>query len=449
MASGDNTIYRGTSYYRPNILKLDTGGNVILAKHIGSPYFTETDISVDGRNNIYYASTFSDTVTSDTVSIHSCDSTSFKTFVVKMRPDGTTMWIKEIASSIAGYTISLQECYFITTDTLGNSFVGGMTDNTIAFGSDIFSCAGFYPFLAKLDSNGNPVFLKGYLDSWFGGPGGATHSYLSDACISKAQKLYVGGSFRDTVHVGPSGIVVTNSNVVTPYLGNTDINNGNANWYQYNQLLSTTSLDNRLYSVSADNNDNTFIVGDISDSIYYFNGSGLSTLVTNPSRSYFAKFNPSGNFHCYNTDSARLIAGTAYGSNYYTVGISTSDTYMSNYLIRRDAIKIIKWDGANCMPVWKNSINDDIWIISENVSGQENEKKSCSFIPNPSSNGVFMPKINSNLHYAIEVFDLLGKKIVSVDDHIAVDISFCAKGLYIYKVIFDDKSMISGKILYQ
>lgn len=449
MSASDSTIYRGISYYRPNILKLDTAGNVILAKHVGSPYFTETDISVDGKNNIYYASTFADTVSSDTVRLHSCDSTSIKTFVVKMLPDGTTKWIREIASSIAGYTVSLQECYFIATDSMGNSYIGGMTDNTIALGSEMFTCAGFYPFLAKLDSNGNSVFLKGYLDSWIGGPAGATHSYLSDGCISNSQKLYNGGSFRDTVHVGPSSVVVTNSNVITPYLGCTDVTNGNATWYQYNQLLSTTSFDNRLYSVAADNNDNTYIIGDIYDGIYYYNGSGLSTLVTNPSRSYFAKFNSSGNFQCYSTDSARLIAGTTYGSNYYTVGMSSTSTYMPNYEIRHASVKIIKWDGNNCMAIWKDSLNSVIWLHLEGTTGLVRSQPNFIFAPNPSSTGIFTPRTTSNVHYSVEVFDLLGRKIKDIENQSPVDLSAYARGLYIYKVTFADRTVLSGKILYQ
>ncbi len=444
LSSNDSVKFKGVSYYQPNIIKLDSVGNLLFTKRIRELNMAETDVSIDSKNNIYYASVFDRSISSDSITLITCDSTSHKSFVAKISPSGATKWIREIASPISGYTTSLQECFFITTDSNGNSYVGGTSNNTISLDTNIFTCAGFCPFLAKLDSNGNPVFLKGFTERWIYGTG---YSHLADGCISNDQKIIVCGSFRDTVNVGPSNVVVTRANVVTPYLSTTNISNGNELWYQYNQNIDSSWYWSNLYDVSSDSSNNILVIGDMKDRIQFYNGAGLSSLTPSLSNTYFAKFDSAGNFQCYKTDSTRLVAGTAHGSNYYTISLTNGSIYFG---VLYDSIEIVKWDIASCSKVWTTIIKQaGVLPPPGNVSTVSNNAKRLSFFPNPSNNGVFFKKTNSTLTYSVEMFSINGQRIDFSDSQYAIDISEQPKGIYLYRVVFGDQTVETGKIVYQ
>lgn len=437
------TVYRGVVYAQPNIIKLDSTGNVLWTKRIYKDGFGETDISVDGYDNVYFASVFVKSVISDSDTLYSCDSSRIKTCVVKLGKNGATKWIREIASPLAISPTGIQECFFLQVDSVGNSYVGGMASGTISLGNFNFTSSGFYPFIAKLDSNGSSVFLKGYPVHWIPG---TSHSNFISGNISHNQKLYVCGKFRDTVFVSSGKYVVTKSNVATPYIAETSTANGDAVWYQYNRDTSSFAHWNIAYSICSDENDNSLVIGDVNSAIKFLDNATVSTLTPGLSNTYFAKFDSLGNFQCYKTDTSMLLDGTTYGSNYYTVGISNENTIGQ---IHRSSITLVKWDINYCAEIWRRQMNQvvvlPIPISVESVS----QKNKFRLYPNPSTNGIFNLEGEFIEIVDIHVYDIYGKRVAVDGKNGNIDISVQPKGVYILKVTSKDRSVFTGKLLYR
>lgn len=443
--SSDSIIYRGVYYYQPNIIKLGSNGNLIWTKQIRE-LGAKTDIGIDSKNNIYYASIFRNAIISDTVSLITCDSPSQKTFVAKISPNGSTKWIKEIASPVAGgASRCIQQCYFLATDSNGNSYVGGLAKGNISLGGSTFNCSGFYPFLAKLDSNGAAGFLKGYFSSWIRG---TAHNYLRDGCVSAGQRLYTCGSFRDTVYVSGSNYVVTEPNIITPYVSEVNKLSGDALWYQYNKDIYSPLFWNKAFSVCADSLNNSFLIGNINDNIEFSTGPATSTLTPSLSKTYFAKFDSSGDFQCYQTDTSNLIDGATFGTNYYTVGISDEMTISG---INRKSIAIVKWDINSCSQIWRIKFHHVVESPSIDAIESIDQNRNICLFPNPCTNGILYMKKDENIKVvSIHIYNLMGKEIsITNNNELFLDISNQPKGIYIYKAVLEDNSVSIGKITYR
>ncbi len=442
----DTTIYRGVSYYQPTLIKLDSTGNLLWTKRIRGNILTassvEASVGTDNKNNVYFASMFWDEIQLDTISFMTCDPSSNKTFVAKLRPDGSAEWIKEIASPLAGTTSSSQTCYFLSVDSNGNSYVGGWGNGKISLGDSVFEWSGFYPFLAKLDSNGSPGFLRGYYNYW---AISTAHSALIDGSISPSQRLYACGRFRDTLEVSNGHFVVTRPNVQSSYIIEASSTSGDAVWYQFNRNLLSPRW-NEAYSICADDLNNSFVIGSIEDDIQFLANSSPVTLTPGLSLTYFAKFDSLGDFQCYQTDTSKLISGATHGTDYYTVGISDSRRISDVYM---NSVTIVKWDINRCTQIWRQHFPQTVYrpLLSTETIAQEN--KYFSLFPNPNSSGLFYIKSSGLKAVRIHIYNLQGQEITFENKDHLISITKHPKGVYLYKVICDDNTISAGKILYQ
>jgi hypothetical protein len=202
---------------------------------------------------------------------------------------------------------------------------------------------------------------------------------------------------------------------------------------------------NDVYSICPDNLDNTFVIGNIRDNIEYFNGSALSALTPDLSNTYFAKFDSAGNFQCYQKDTSRLISGTTFGSDYYTIGVGKDDLGHGFF---RAYVTLIKWDIANCTQIWRTKFTQLAEYYNQSVNTAVSQN-TFSLFPNPSTNGIFYKRSSGLKTRSFVISNILGQEIPLSDHDDFIDISGQPKGLYIYRVIFTDSTILTGKISYQ
>ncbi len=181
------------------------------------------------------------------------------------------------------------EGYAITIDTLGNSYsTGAFNSGAISFGSTtLINTGGHYDvFLAKYDSNGNPIWAvkpngTETADNW-------TQSVSSD----KNANIFLTGFF------GSSNLIfgtytLTNVGVNNIFLVKYD-KNGNVLWAK----SAGGSSSDLGYSVSADINGNAIVTGNFSSPTIVFGSYTLTNTSHNStySNNYFiAKYDANGN----------------------------------------------------------------------------------------------------------------------------------------------------------
>ena len=135
-------------------------GGAVWSKKIGSAGDQQSNaITRDPQNNTFLTGRFAGSFTTGGNTVTSAGG--YDVFVVKLGPDGTTLWVKRFGD--AGI---YQEGLDVAADSLGNVFVTGYFEGSLTFGATVLTSAGATDvFLAKLDPSGTPVWAKR-----FGGP---------------------------------------------------------------------------------------------------------------------------------------------------------------------------------------------------------------------------------------------------------------------------------------
>jgi len=121
------------------------------------PYRTAiSQIAHDASGNIYIAGTMGGTCTFDNTTITSVGD--YDAFLVKYDKDGNLLWVKNTAG------IYGEESGGVTIDHSGNVYICGdfrsKNDTSSIFGQQVVSNGDNDLFVAKLDANGNTVWIK-------------------------------------------------------------------------------------------------------------------------------------------------------------------------------------------------------------------------------------------------------------------------------------------------
>lgn len=185
------------------IQKLDTDGNFIWAKSIGSAsHEAYCSIALDGSGNIYVTGNYSDTMDSDpgAATFNLISNGFYDIFILKLDTDGNFIWAK----SIGGMHPDLNPS--ITTDTSGNVFVIGNYMGTIDFDPNVgtfnLTSQGYYDFFIEmLDSSGNFIWVKSI--------GSTNDDRGLSITTSITGNLYVTGHYFETVDFD-AGVVAYN-----------------------------------------------------------------------------------------------------------------------------------------------------------------------------------------------------------------------------------------------
>jgi hypothetical protein len=180
------------------VLKLDGGGNFVLAKSLGGTGADDSfGIAVDPSGNMYTAGNFQGTADFDpgVATFNLSASGGFHAFVSKLDASGNFVWAKSWGAA-TGTSI----CYGITLDAAGGIYTTGSFEmfvdfdpgpgiaNLIASNSDIF--------VSKLDNGGNYVWAKAL--------SGSMNEFGTSINVDAIGNVYTTGYFGGTVDFDPS-----------------------------------------------------------------------------------------------------------------------------------------------------------------------------------------------------------------------------------------------------
>jgi len=149
--------------------------------------------AIDASGNVYTTGSFAGTVDFDPGSGVSnlTSSGGNDIFIQKLDANGNFIWVKQLGG------ISNDAGYSITTDASGNVYITGYF--SLNLGGGISSNGGYDIFIAKLDSNGNIVWIKSM--------GGTSSDYGESITTDASGNVYTTGFFYNTVDFNPgSGV---------------------------------------------------------------------------------------------------------------------------------------------------------------------------------------------------------------------------------------------------
>lgn len=296
------------------VVKLDTDGNFVWAKHFGGPGDTgaaPTILEVDKDNNVIICGAFNNTVDFDPGSgtFNLTSTAHIQSFIVKLNPNGELIWAKQFGNSpvvYSGSTIMDVRC-----DAQGDIFTVG----SFAGSCDFDPGAGVYTmkatstindgFIAKLTANGSFVWAKSINNA----PNEYNRYMTSRAIdIDNMGNVITAGFFTGTFDFDPGPGV----NYI-PIAGGYDCyilkltGNGDFIWVK---TIGGTGFDSGN-DVVVDSDNNIYMAGSFGETVDYDPGPGDHT-VTSP---YYGpggiiKLRSNGDFVY-----AALFESISYGSN--------------------------------------------------------------------------------------------------------------------------------------
>ena len=202
------------------ISKLDTNGNFVYAKGIGSTGWDfGWGITVDSSGNAYITGSFQGTADFDpgagTTNLISAGSDDI--FILKLDAAGDFVWVKQIGNTGGDWA---REVKF---DTAGNIYVTGAFAGTVDFdpnaGTYNLTSNGTYDaFILKMDTSGNLIWAKNV--------GGSFGAYTDSIYIDANDNVYTTGSFSETADFDPSTAVYNLVNTGTGDISTNNITDG-------------------------------------------------------------------------------------------------------------------------------------------------------------------------------------------------------------------------------
>ncbi len=138
------------------ITKLDTNGNFLWAKQAGdwNGNATGCSIAVDNQGNVFVSGYFSFLATFGSTTFTSNNSND-DIFITKLDANGNFLWAKQAGGN------NLENGKGIAVDSQGNSYLAGYFEDIAAFGSATLTSNGNQDiYITKLDPNGNFIWIK-------------------------------------------------------------------------------------------------------------------------------------------------------------------------------------------------------------------------------------------------------------------------------------------------
>jgi len=203
---GSNSL-TSSNYDDIYVAKLDANGNWLWAAQAGgSSNDVGESIEVDIERMSYVTGSFQNTAAFGSIDLHS---SGFKdVFLAKLDTSGN--WIFATKAGGSGF----DDCYGITVDNNGNSYVTGSFTDTITFGSHTLENIDSYDiFVAKMDVNGNWL--------WATQAGGENSDIGVSIAIDDLGNSYVTGWFRGSANFGLYSLISLGSyDIFVAKLGN-------------------------------------------------------------------------------------------------------------------------------------------------------------------------------------------------------------------------------------
>ncbi|MDJ1469362.1 SBBP repeat-containing protein [Xanthocytophaga flava] len=199
ISAGGNDIF---------IAKYDPNGNVIwVIRAGGSGNDDARGINIDKNGNCYITGSFRESAKFGTTTITAYNDGWSDMFLAKIDPNGNFLWAKNTSTDPEN-----QSGYGLEIDKDGSIYVSGAFTSSASFNSiKLTSQGGSDIFLAKFDSNGNPIWVKSA-----GSNGGVGYELGRDVALDANGNCYLTGGFQNTASFA-TGVTVTSAG------GNNDI----------------------------------------------------------------------------------------------------------------------------------------------------------------------------------------------------------------------------------
>lgn len=264
-----NALGNGDIY----VAKYDANGTLLWKKTFGGSFSDRAvDLAIGPDNNIVITGQFFGTFNFDAIPISSVNNTK-DIFLAKLDPSGNTIWARS-----EGGTMS-DNAYGVTVDQQNNVILTGQFQQTALIAGTSYTSAidpntGLYSFdlfIAKYDSNGNPIWSKNGL---------ADYDDRGLAVATDSQNnIYFTGQFSKTLQFNGQSYPNQGYNIgflckLTPS-GQTMF---------FNQMRGGMTLP---YDLELNNLDEVVVAGDYLGNLNYYDNSGTHSITNAYDRKIF------------------------------------------------------------------------------------------------------------------------------------------------------------------
>jgi hypothetical protein len=381
------------------IVKYDVSGNVIWhLRSTGNQTEYISSVTTDNQNNIYVCGNMN----SDNGNIFSyvpTDALLPAMFVMKLSPSGSVLWFKKVLSTVGvspNVTQRGGNMVNLKTDSNGNVYVSGnaIADNIVAgtLSLNLINVNNQYRqecFIAKYDTNGNPLWLKGIQGSGI--------EEVSKIGVDATDNVYFSGiTYSPNLIISSSSYPTgnnTNGTMNSSFTVKMDTN-GNPVWLDFSDYADISLFG--FSETTADSEGNVYCVGTT-------NGVELG-----PYDPHTITFGPSSVTIPYIPDVRRdnVLVVCKYSPTGQKLWMKTSPSnlYIQGTGIDIDANDKIYITGQYIVPTVLDGFNlPNSDYISASVSTSNPEYK--NFIAQIDSQGNFIWARQTGQHYSLEVRD--------------------------------------------
>jgi gliding motility-associated-like protein len=252
------------------ITKYDPNGNILWAQGPGfRPYTNATigGIAADKMGNLYAIGGAGDTISFGPYTLIDTSLHGFM-FFTKYDPSGNVTWAKEINGTGA------IEFTIIDINTAGEPIIAGMFNTGLKLGTTSLTTPGQSMFISKCDSMGNII--------WARQSGTCINSSPQSICHDKWGNIYITGSFIDSISFG--SLIIKDVGPGSPsFILKLDAD-GNFKWIK-EMKGNCVSLD-----LASDNAGNVYVSGQFVDGVYL----GSYSLYASQYDAFLAKYDSTG-----------------------------------------------------------------------------------------------------------------------------------------------------------
>lgn len=269
------------------VLKLNSSGDFVWAKRTGNTADGYgLGITVDGSGNVYTAIYFQSTIDFDPgpASFNLTAVSNPDCCVQKLDANGNFVWARQIVTSLS---MDLSGIAIDNSDNLiiyGN--YEGVIDMNPGTGSANFTAlGGFDLYVMKWTSSGTYVWGKSF--------GSTASDYQKQFTLDNSSNIILTGLYSASIDVNPNSGVYN----LTP-LGNYDafiVKLDNAGNFVFGGSIGGVNIDDIIYAIDTDGNDDIYITGGFNAGTVDFDPSaGIFNLTTSVPQSYLLKISPAG-----------------------------------------------------------------------------------------------------------------------------------------------------------
>jgi hypothetical protein len=400
-------VFFGQEYDTLFALKLNTNGDFVWAKTIGSQHSKGYSIKIDSNSNVLLGAQ----IGAGTVSI------------IKLDTAGTLLWQKDFPFNALFGAFPCD----LAIDSNNNVVLTGIFSGTIdldpsAAVLSAVSAGSTDIYIIKLDEGGNLVFGKRI--------GAGFEDIAQSIAIDGNNDIYINGTYSTTVDFDPDNGVfnLTPNSTTNIYLQDSFILKlSSAGTFLWAKSVPPTTTADSSYDIQVDSNNNVYTIGVFQESLNapvdFDPGVGIYNLLGGANGScYFLKLNQNGNF-------IWAFTGTSLGIVQNDCRSLAIDNMGSLYLARTGYLVKIN------QPVLAN----EIFL-----------KNNFNIFPNPTTRQINLSFENNLENASLKIISILGKTVLEKQNfsgnNFVFDVSDLAKGMYVIS-INDGISITNSKFI--